>query len=251
MLSFHNDPLIKDKYLYRVIKHREMDNIIQGKGWENGKGCAVGCTLENYDHSRYPIELGLPEWLAKLEDRIFEGLEKEYAMTWPEIFLSSIPIGVDLSNMHHKLSILRLNNLLEIQNKLLEKYKKHDLCKIFKDTISSIKLIIECHELTLNKNYCDWSSARSESRSVVDSAMSAVWSEIKSELRSSRPVSRSALRSAMSAARSAAYSAESASMSAWSSARSAAEASMASMSAWSEAWKLESENLIKVIKNYG
>jgi hypothetical protein len=72
MLSFHGKQEIKDKYLNRVIKHRELDNIIQGIGWENGKGCAVGCTLENYNHSRYPMELGLPEWLARLEDKIFE-----------------------------------------------------------------------------------------------------------------------------------------------------------------------------------
>ena len=62
---------VKEKYLSRVVAHRKADNIIQGLGWEEGRGCAVGCTLENYDHWRYPIELGLPEWLAHLEDRIF------------------------------------------------------------------------------------------------------------------------------------------------------------------------------------
>ena len=45
MLSFHGDESIKEKYLSRVKHHREMDNIIQGTGWQNGKGCSVGCTL--------------------------------------------------------------------------------------------------------------------------------------------------------------------------------------------------------------
>ena len=80
MLSFHNDPAIKAKYLDRVKAHAKADRLIQGTGWKGGKGCAVGCTLEAYDHSLYPIELGLPEWLARLEDRIFEGLPKAEAM---------------------------------------------------------------------------------------------------------------------------------------------------------------------------
>jgi hypothetical protein len=70
MLSFHNDQAVKDKYVNRVIAHQKADNLIRGTGWNNGKGCAVGCTLESYDHSQYPIELGIPEWLAKLEDTL-------------------------------------------------------------------------------------------------------------------------------------------------------------------------------------
>jgi hypothetical protein len=99
MTSFHNDPTIKEKYLARVRMHRAADNLIQGTGWEYGKGCAVGCTLENYSHSRYPIELGLPEWLAFLEDHIFEALSTDDAMAWPEAFLSAIPVGVSERNM--------------------------------------------------------------------------------------------------------------------------------------------------------
>lgn len=75
--SFHNDIAIKQKYLDRVIAHRKADNIIRGQGWSNGKGCAVGCTLENYDHAQYPIELGIPEWLARVEDTLFEGMTEK------------------------------------------------------------------------------------------------------------------------------------------------------------------------------
>ena len=97
MLAFHNDPKLKAKYLARVRKHRKADRIIQGTGWEYGRGCAVGCTLEAYDHNRYPIELGIPVELAKLEDGIFEGLAKSDAMDWPEMFLGAIPVGADLA----------------------------------------------------------------------------------------------------------------------------------------------------------
>jgi hypothetical protein len=94
MQSFHNDVAVKQKYLDRVLAHQKEDNIIRGRGWSNGKGCAVGCTLENYDHSRYPIELGIPEWLARVEDRLFEGMSLEKSKTWPYDFLKAIPLDI-------------------------------------------------------------------------------------------------------------------------------------------------------------
>ena len=60
MKSFHGDVKVKVKYINRVKAHQLADNLIKGQGWENGKGCAVGCTLEAYDHSRYEVELGIP-----------------------------------------------------------------------------------------------------------------------------------------------------------------------------------------------
>ncbi len=68
MLAYHNDPAVKALYLARVRAHRLADNLIQGTTWTDGKGCAIGCTLESYDHRRYPIELGIPTVLAHLED---------------------------------------------------------------------------------------------------------------------------------------------------------------------------------------
>jgi hypothetical protein len=94
--AFHGDQAVKDKYLVRVRAHREADELVQRIGFDGGKGCAVGCTLDAYDHSRYPVELGIPIELAHLEDFIFESLSKEDAMGWPERFLSSAKPGADL-----------------------------------------------------------------------------------------------------------------------------------------------------------
>ncbi len=99
LLAFHNDPAIKTKYLARVRAHREADQLIKGTGWGNGKGCAIGCTLDAYDHARYPVELGVPEMLARLEDCIFEGLPNDLSQAWPERFLSAIAPGADLSRV--------------------------------------------------------------------------------------------------------------------------------------------------------
>ena len=113
MQAFHNDQAIKDKYLARVIAHREADNIIRGTGWEDGKGCAVGCTLENYDHSRYPIELGIPEWLARVEDTLFEGMSLGKSRTWPEEFLKAVNVGADLEKIKGPFLIMVLRSALE------------------------------------------------------------------------------------------------------------------------------------------
>lgn len=40
MVAFHNDPKIKAIYVKRVKAHQEADEIIKGKYWEEGKGCA-------------------------------------------------------------------------------------------------------------------------------------------------------------------------------------------------------------------
>ena len=97
LIGYHNDPAIKAKYIARVKAHQEADEIIQGKYWENGKGCAVGCTLHSSDHSAYEAELGVPRMIARLEDGIFEGLQYSDAKLFPLRFLEAVKTGSDLS----------------------------------------------------------------------------------------------------------------------------------------------------------
>src|SRR3990167_8362331 len=102
MKAFHNDRKIKALYLKRVRQHRKLDEIVKGTYWENGKGCAVGCTIHSSTHKNYESELGLPEWLAMLEDRIFEGLPNGDAKEFPEQFLKAIPVGADVQPVRDK-----------------------------------------------------------------------------------------------------------------------------------------------------
>lgn len=81
--AFHGDAKIKAKYIARVKAHQKADEIIKGRYWEDGKGCAVGCTIEGSDHSKYEKELGIPEILAYLEDGLFEEMSNEDAMKFP------------------------------------------------------------------------------------------------------------------------------------------------------------------------
>lgn len=102
MLAYHSNPAVKAKFLHRVQVHRLADELVQGTGWADGKGCAVGCTLERYEHDQYPIELGVPEILAHLEDTLFELIpctDKAAWSAWPERFLAAIRPGADLAGV--------------------------------------------------------------------------------------------------------------------------------------------------------
>ena len=110
MLAFHNDPQIKDKYLSRVMAHQKADEIIKGIYWEDGKGCAVGCTIHGSDHSKYEKELGIPIILARLEDGIFESLPDDDAKLWPEKFLTAINVGADLESVWPKFAVWLLTD---------------------------------------------------------------------------------------------------------------------------------------------
>lgn len=113
LTAFHGDASIKDKYLCRVRAHRAADEIINGRYWENGKGCAVGCTVHSSRHEAYQEELGIPRVLAQLEDRLFESLfliDPVVAKECPERFLSVIQVGADLSLVWSRFALWLLSD---------------------------------------------------------------------------------------------------------------------------------------------
>ena len=109
MQAFHNDATIKSAIMAGLAVHRAADELVQGSYWENGKGCAVGCTLEtirvmkgaktidHFSHKLAETETGIPQILWRLEDCIFEGLPNAAAKGWPEQFTDAIRPGADLA----------------------------------------------------------------------------------------------------------------------------------------------------------
>jgi hypothetical protein len=97
LIAYHNDPAEKAAILAQLQAHRDADELVKGKYWQNGKGCAVGCTIHGSDHMLYESLFGIPVMLARLEDRIFEGLPNDRAKEWPIQFMSAIRPGADLS----------------------------------------------------------------------------------------------------------------------------------------------------------
>jgi len=102
MLAYHNDPVIKADILAQLQAHYDADEIVKGRYWQNGKGCAVGCTIYGNDHAEYERLFGIPRELAYLEDKIFESLPNSDAMGWPLRFMNAIAPGADLALVEPK-----------------------------------------------------------------------------------------------------------------------------------------------------
>ena len=239
----------KDALLAEIIRHQEADQIIQGiygndKNGKAWKGCAVGCSIHSLnqlegkkfqlgDHHVYETELGIPEPLAYLEDRLFEGMPKEQALSWPARFISAVPVDTDLSLVLPAFYIRILTD------------KEHGVRQwAFDDGKKAIDQVVEVHKSHIAIGTRDEEAARSAAESaysaaesaysaaaaaVYSAAYSVVDSAAYSAYSAAYSAARSAVYSAASAAESAAYSAaysvvdsaESAAYSVYSAARSA------------------------------
>jgi len=191
MKTFVNTVITKEELLKELKWHQEQDNFVKGTYFDQGKGCAVGCSIESInrtkglsyktdDHSKYPEIMGVPEWLARVEDAIFEGLSIKRSKVWPLEFTQAINVGLELDKIKPAFLIFVLeSNLERLQDDKLKEQRK-----VVEDVIKLWKREDLC--------FRDWVSA------AESAAWSAAWSAA------------SAARSAEFAARSAAWSAESA-----------------------------------------
>jgi hypothetical protein len=100
LVAYHADPAIKRGILKQLRAHAKADEIVKGRYWEDGKGCAVGCTVHSNEHSAYETRFGIPEVLARLKETIFEGLPNGRAKEWPIQFMLAVKPGADLSRVH-------------------------------------------------------------------------------------------------------------------------------------------------------
>lgn len=117
-LSYRGDPDLKAALVAEMADHARLDQLVQGDYLrQDGKGCAVGCTisgrllaelgtveaLEEHVresggwHETWAQATGLPAWLGGLDDMVFEGLTVEQSKAWPVRLLDAVPVGVDLS----------------------------------------------------------------------------------------------------------------------------------------------------------
>ena len=201
LLAFKNEPKIKEKLLIQLQNHYDADEIIKGQYWEGGKGCAVGCTVHSDSHYCYELELGIPMWVAYLEDTLFEGMPNKDAKEFPLKLIKAIPTGFsNWQHIYHKLCI-----------HILEKECKNTDHPLVKQAI--------CDIITLHKgeslDKAAWGDAYSAAYSAAEfAAESAAWSAAHCAAESAAHCAYSADSAAGSAAYSAARSARSAAYSA-------------------------------------
>jgi hypothetical protein len=198
-------------------------------------------------HSLYPERLGLPEWLALLEDAIFEGLPEDEALTWPRRFAEAVPVGADLSGLEDSLAVRRMRERLLPLAWSWPDSLRDEVVGAIEGVVAALE---RGHDAELRS--AAESAARLAARSALSAARSAAWSARSA----ARSAAWSALSAAESAARSAARSARSARSAAWSAAGSAAQAARsptgskrsAAWSARSAAWSAESAALLDALR---
>lgn len=178
LTSYHGNPYIKRKYVSRMSNHIKADELVRGVGWEsNGvtRGCAVGCTLNAYDHAAFETELGIPEWAARLLDHLHENTSEDYLYKGDKLalaFLKAIKPGSDLSRVDHQIHIF-------IQQ---ENRKQVDGLDIDADLKSQVIAAID-GSIGVRQQALDfgWNeSAAAAARSAAEAAAAAVWSAAES-----------------------------------------------------------------------
>jgi hypothetical protein len=97
-MQAYSQTITKKEFVAELKKHQKADNFKKGGYWDGEKGCAVGCSLKSIDtvknlglkqfnmHKDYETHLGIPEWLARVEDGLFEGMSLKKSKTWPVKF---------------------------------------------------------------------------------------------------------------------------------------------------------------------
>lgn len=115
----------KEEFVAEMRAHQEADRLMKGTYWKEdlNKGCAVGCAIHSIakikhlqlnksEHSNYETHLGIPEWLARVEDTIFEGLPDERSKSWPLEFSEAINSGADLDKIKAPFLVMVLKSTL-------------------------------------------------------------------------------------------------------------------------------------------
>ena len=119
---------MKEVILAVIAEHRRLD-LLAGGAYHtlDGRVCAIGCqvgTLREHDPERYgrllwndhaslAQALGIPEWLLRLEDCIFERLPLDDRLEWPGRLISAIPVGVDLELVRYRWRVSLLQRRID------------------------------------------------------------------------------------------------------------------------------------------
>ena len=196
MQAYHGDPAVKAKYIARMREHQEADELVCGIDWENGKGNAVGCTVHTDNSTAYETELGMPEWLARLEELLFEGMTNETAQQFPVKLLEAVPIGFsDWDDVYHGFCAHTLRECRFDREK-------------FPDVVVALDIIVDLHE-DRSRDGEAWDVALSAALAVASSAFEVtVWtadSITKAAAKSATWSARAATESAAAAAMLTAY----------------------------------------------
>lgn len=88
MKAYHGDAALKRRLIAGMSRHMRLELLVREAGVK-GEVAPVS--------TAYRSVLGVPTWLAQLEEKIFQRLHHDEAMRWPTQFLRAINVGSNLN----------------------------------------------------------------------------------------------------------------------------------------------------------
>ena len=154
--AFHGNKDIKDALIAQLEAHY----------WEEGKGCAVECTVHGGKHSDCESLYGIPEVLARLEEGIFELLDNKERKSFALQFIRAIPVGADLSFVWPKFAVW-----------LMEKCEPFDQCNSVRKVKKLYERIVQGEKVTT----ADAAAAYAAADAASDAAYYAAYAAYAAE----------------------------------------------------------------------
>ena len=174
-------------HIERMKAHIEADELVCGTGFEDGKGCFIGCTFDRYDHEHAALSTGVPEWLWYLADELHESMSR------------SVDRGDMALKLLHGFEKCEDFDALEraihiyIQRQNIERVTALEIDAALKsEVLAAIDAVISCHEAALPVGAPEWAAARSAAEAASTSAQVSVTSEAGSAKWSAALAARSA-----------------------------------------------------------
>ena len=197
--AFFGEQGLKDLVMEQLREHRRLDQIVQGRYWEHGKGCNLGCLTHNNNNAHEAAErmFGIPQRIGYWLEAVFECLPKEDCAAWVIDSAEAIPVGADLSLAHHELAYWLLgpespsaegNNHPTVRDAILRIRNLHDRARRGELVESAAWSAARSAAWSAAQNAA-WSAARSAAWTAVWSAAenaerSAAWSAAENAARS-------------------------------------------------------------------
>jgi len=163
-------------HIERMETHIEADELVCGTGFEDGKGCFIGCTFDRYDHEHAALSTGVPEWLWYLADELHESMSR------------SVDRGDMALKLLHGFEKCEDFDALEraihiyIQRQNIERVTALEIDAALKsEVLAAIDAVISCHEAALPVDAPEWAAKWSAAEAASTSAQVSVTSEAGSE----------------------------------------------------------------------
>src|SRR5690242_11811924 len=176
--AYHGDPAIKAFHVSLARHHYEADMLLAGTyGEQNGgtfRGCSIGCMAHDIKpgatddlHAIVAEHAGWPEWLARLNDSIFEGLPQGERERFHVELREAVPVGANLEPVRHLLAMRRIDRLIATQEQAFAA-QMGDVRAAIGQVLAALATVRRCHEAEAGAQVCvvsDWESAAESAES--------------------------------------------------------------------------------------